>query len=88
MAKKKSDPDELLGPTVAAQILECSTPTVKNLAERGFLNAVPIAGGRQVYRRGELERLAVARATERAARAQEMAGRRKGPKIARPPGTP
>lgn len=66
---KRKDLDDLIGTTDASHILMTSTETVRALAKRGELEAIPVSG-RLGFRRADVERLA--------------AERRKGPK-AKPP---
>lgn len=65
MAKKK-DEDELIGTTPASFILEVSAETVRAWTDRGMLPFQVMRGGRRVFKRSDVERVA--------------AERRKGPK--------
>jgi hypothetical protein len=66
---KRKELDDLIGTTDASHILMISTETVRALAKRGELEAIPVSG-RMSFRRADVERLA--------------AERRKGPKATLP----
>lgn len=52
------DPEELLTPTDAAHVLNLSADTVRALCDRGELPALRTMGGRRLFRRVDVERLA------------------------------
>ncbi len=57
-----TDPDQLLTPAEAARLLGLSADMVRVLANQGRLATLRTVTGRRLFRRGEVERLATARA--------------------------
>lgn len=57
------DPNDLLTPSDAARVLGLSADSVRVLSDSGRLASMRTIGGRRLFRRGDVDRLAVERAT-------------------------
>jgi excisionase family DNA binding protein len=53
--------EELMTPTEAAHLLGLSADSVRSLSDAGRLPTLRTVGGRRLFRRGDVERLAAAR---------------------------
>lgn len=73
------DPNDLLTPSDAARVLGLSADSVRVLSDNGRLPGMRTVGGRRLFRRADVDRLAIERASHvtRAvsARPQPMAPR-------------
>jgi excisionase family DNA binding protein len=56
------DLDELMTPSEAARVLGLSADAVRSLSDGGRLPTLKTVGGRRLFRRGDVEKLAAARA--------------------------
>jgi excisionase family DNA binding protein len=64
------DPNDLLTPSDAARVLGLSADSVRVLSDSGRLASMRTIGGRRLFRRGDVDRLAVERLSgQEAARA-------------------
>lgn len=63
----KRDPDELMTPSDAARLLGLSSDSVRALSDAGRLPTLKTVGGRRLFRRGDVEKLAADRADGKAA---------------------
>jgi len=52
----KASPDELLTPSVAAQLMGIAVDTLRYHADRGHLPTLRTTNGRRLFRRGDVER--------------------------------
>jgi excisionase family DNA binding protein len=57
-----SDPNDLLTPSDAARVLGLSADSVRVLSDNGRLPAMRTVSGRRLFRRGDVDRLALQRA--------------------------
>jgi hypothetical protein len=64
---KNENPDDLLSPQGAGNILGVGATRVRQLEREGRLISVRTASGWRLYRRGDVNALAAARASKRAA---------------------
>jgi excisionase family DNA binding protein len=71
------DPNELLTPTVAAQLLGCSVDSVRGLADRGELPVLLTSTGRRLFKRGDVDELRERRALLPHRRNGALASRRR-----------
>jgi excisionase family DNA binding protein len=75
------DLDELMTPSEAARVLGLSADAVRSLSDGGRLPTLKTVGGRRLFRRGDVEKLAAARAradgTSAGKRVRGRNGRRK-----------
>jgi excisionase family DNA binding protein len=55
------DPNDLLTPSDAARVLGLSADSVRVLSDSGRLASMRTIGGRRLFRRGDVDRLAVER---------------------------
>lgn len=62
-----ADPNDLLTPSDAARVLGLSPDSVRVLSDSGRLPAMRTVSGRRLFRRGDVDRLAAARAEHSAA---------------------
>lgn len=58
----RRDANELMTPSDAAHILGLSSDTVRSLSDSGRLATLRTVGGRRLFRRGDVEKLAADRA--------------------------
>jgi DNA-binding transcriptional MerR regulator len=65
------DPNEPLLSSDAIHLLQVTERTLRELTNRGALKCARTPGGVRIFRRGDVERLAVARSQERAAKARD-----------------
>jgi excisionase family DNA binding protein len=56
------DPNDLLTPSDAARVLGLSADSVRVLSDNGRLPAMRTVSGRRLFRRGDVDRLALQRA--------------------------
>jgi excisionase family DNA binding protein len=56
------DPNDLLTPSDAARVLGLSADSVRVLSDNGRLPAMRTVGGRRLFRRADVDKLAVERA--------------------------
>lgn len=63
-----SDPNDLLTPSDAARVLGLSADSVRVLSDNGRLPAMRTVSGRRLFRRGDVDRLALQRAQNGAGR--------------------
>ncbi len=61
------DPNDLLTPSDAARVLGLSADSVRVLSDNGRLPAMRTVSGRRLFRRGDVDRLALQRAQNGAA---------------------
>jgi excisionase family DNA binding protein len=61
------DPNDLLTPSDAARVLGLSADSVRVLSDSGRLPSMRTIGGRRLFRRGDVDRLALERANNGAA---------------------
>ena len=61
-ASPAGDPNDLMTPSDAARILNLSADSVRVLGDSGRLPALRTVSGRRLFRRGDVEQLAAARA--------------------------
>jgi excisionase family DNA binding protein len=57
------DPNDLLTPSDAARVLGLSADSVRVLSDSGRLPSMRTIGGRRLFRRGDVDRLALERAS-------------------------
>jgi excisionase family DNA binding protein len=57
-----TSPDDLLTPSDAARVLGLSADSVRVLSDNGRLPSMRTVSGRRLFRRGDVDRLAIARA--------------------------
>jgi excisionase family DNA binding protein len=62
------DPNDLLTPSDAARVLGLSADSVRVLSDNGRLPAMRTVSGRRLFRRGDVDRLALQRAQNGAGR--------------------
>jgi excisionase family DNA binding protein len=58
----QQSPDDLLTPSDAARVLGLSADSVRVLSDNGRLPSMRTVSGRRLFRRGDVDRLAIARA--------------------------
>jgi hypothetical protein len=71
MSTSRRDPNEPLLSSDAIHVLRITERTLRELTNRGDLKCARTPGGVRIFLRGDVERLAVARAQERAAKARD-----------------
>ena len=59
---KRADPDQLMTPMEAAQLLGLSADYVRDLSNNGAIPTLRTTTGRRLFRQGDVERLREARA--------------------------
>ena len=62
MTNNTPDPNDLLTPSDAARVLGLSADSVRVLSDSGRLPAMRTVSGRRLFRRGDVDRLALQRA--------------------------
>ena len=72
------DLDELMTPSEAARVLGLSADAVRSLSDTGRLPTLKTVGGRRLFRRGDVEKLAAARARAEESAAGTAAKRSRG----------
>jgi len=58
------DPNDLLTPSDAARVLGLSADSVRVLSDSGRLASMRTIGGRRLFRRGDVDRLVLERASQ------------------------
>ena len=58
------DPNDLLTPSDAARVLGLSADSVRVLSDSGRLASMRTIGGRRLFRRGDVDRLVMERASQ------------------------
>ena len=57
--------DQLMTPSEAARVLGLSADAVRAMSDRGALPRQRTSGGRRIFRRGDVERVATARKAQK-----------------------
>jgi excisionase family DNA binding protein len=80
------DPNDLLTPSDAARVLGLSADSVRVLSDSGRLPSMRTIGGRRLFRRGDVDRLALDRANHVPASKTVSVRRERAPLNAASPG--
>ena len=70
----QQNPDDLLTPSDAARVLGLSADSVRVLSDNGRLPSMRTVSGRRLFRRSDVDRLAIARAQGMIGGADERGG--------------
>jgi excisionase family DNA binding protein len=69
---KRVDPDQLMTPMEAAQLLGLSADYVRDLSNKGSIPTLRTTTGRRLFRRGDVERLQETRARTAGKRSRRL----------------